>query len=127
MKSGSSIVFIASYAAYNPSEFLGAYSVSKTALVGLTKVLAKDVGAKGIRVNCVAPGIIQTAFSEALWKNEAAAERLNGLSREGVAPGVAGVLIQLFRFGMCRDSAEAIWHSHGLCRAGRFLGVRRRV
>jgi len=38
--------------------------VSKTALVGLTKVLAKDVAPRGVRVNCLAPGIIQTAFSE---------------------------------------------------------------
>jgi len=92
MVAGSSIVFIASYAAYNPSEFLGAYSVSKTALVGLTKVMAKDLGAKGIRVNCLAPGIIQTAFSEALWKNEAASERLNEipLRRFGTPADCAG-------------------------------------
>jgi len=92
MKDGSSIVFVASYAAYNPSEFLGAYSVSKTALVGLTKVLAKDVGARGIRVNCLAPGIIQTAFSEALWKNEEAKQRLNDipLRRFGTSVDCAG-------------------------------------
>ena len=42
---------------------LGAYSVSKTALLGLTKVLAQEVGHSGIRVNCIAPGVIQTKFS----------------------------------------------------------------
>jgi len=76
MVPGSSIVFVASYAAYNGSEMLGAYSVSKTALVGITKVLSKDLGPRGIRVNCLAPGIIKTAFSEALWKTDAAAERV---------------------------------------------------
>jgi dehydrogenase/reductase SDR family protein 4 len=42
---------------------LGAYSVSKTALLGLTKVLAQEVGHTGIRVNCISPGVIQTKFS----------------------------------------------------------------
>jgi len=106
MKAGvGSIVFVASYAAYNPSEYLGAYSVSKTALVGLTKVLAKDVGPKGIRVNCLAPGIIQTAFSEALWKNEAATERLNEipLRRFGVPTDCAGPVAFL-----CSDDASYV-------------------
>jgi len=68
IKSNGSIVFIASYAAYNPNNYLGAYSVSKTALLGLTKVLAKELAEKSIRVNCLAPGVIETSFSEALWK-----------------------------------------------------------
>lgn len=42
---------------------LGPYSVSKTALFGLTKVLSQELGPDGIRVNCIAPGIIKTNFS----------------------------------------------------------------
>lgn len=42
---------------------LGAYSVSKTALLGLTKIMALDLVENNIRVNCVAPGIIQTKFA----------------------------------------------------------------
>ena len=45
---------------------LGAYSVSKTALLGLTKAMAKECGPMKIRVNCVAPGIIKTKFSQAV-------------------------------------------------------------
>ena len=43
---------------------LGVYSVSKTALLGLTKAVAKDLAPEKIRVNCVAPGLVTTRFSE---------------------------------------------------------------
>lgn len=36
------------------------YAVSKTALLGLTKALAEELGPDGIRVNCLAPGIVPT-------------------------------------------------------------------
>lgn len=42
------------------------YAVSKTALLGLTKGLAAELGPEGITVNCVAPGIVPTKFSAAL-------------------------------------------------------------
>jgi dehydrogenase/reductase SDR family protein 4 len=42
----------------------GAYSTSKTALIGLTKVLAEQFATMNIRVNCIAPGLIKTKFSE---------------------------------------------------------------
>ena len=45
---------------------LGPYSVSKTALLGLTKVMSAEVANDGIRVNCIAPGIIKTKFSQAV-------------------------------------------------------------
>jgi NAD(P)-dependent dehydrogenase (short-subunit alcohol dehydrogenase family) len=45
---------------------LGAYSVSKTALLGLTKAAAIDLASDNIRVNCLAPGIVETRFSSAV-------------------------------------------------------------
>lgn len=45
---------------------LGAYSVSKTALLGLTKAAAQQCAGDNITVNCVAPGIIKTKFSSAV-------------------------------------------------------------
>jgi dehydrogenase/reductase SDR family protein 4 len=40
--------------------------VSKTALLGLTKVVANDLAANNIRVNCVAPGVIKTKFASSV-------------------------------------------------------------
>ncbi len=47
---------------------LGVYSVTKAAVIMLTKVMAKEWGQYKIRVNAIAPGIIKTRLSEALWK-----------------------------------------------------------
>ena len=61
---GSSIVYVSSVGGYNPGPPLGLYGVSKTALLGLTKLLAKELGPAGIRVNCLAPGVVRTRFSK---------------------------------------------------------------
>ena len=53
---GGNIVFVSSFTAFSPVAPLGMYAVSKTALVGLTKALAAELGPDGIRVNCIAPG-----------------------------------------------------------------------
>lgn len=69
-RGGGSIINISSVAGDTPDPGLGIYSVSKAALNMLTKVQAKEWGADGIRVNSIAPGLIKTKFSEALWSNE---------------------------------------------------------
>ncbi|XP_076016654.1 dehydrogenase/reductase SDR family member 4 [Genypterus blacodes] len=69
-RGGGSVVFVSSVAGYQPMQALGPYSVSKTALLGLTRALAPELGQSNIRVNCVAPGIIKTRFSSALWQSE---------------------------------------------------------
>jgi NAD(P)-dependent dehydrogenase (short-subunit alcohol dehydrogenase family) len=67
-RSGS-ILLMASVAGLEPMPGLGAYSVSKTALLGLTKALATELGPHGIRVNALAPGLIETRFSAALFQD----------------------------------------------------------
>merc|ERR1719192_41865 len=76
MPTGSSICFIASIGAFEPFPLIGVYSISKTALLGLTKCLANELAPKGIRVNCLAPGVIKTNFSKMIWSKKGG-ERLN--------------------------------------------------
>ena len=45
---------------------MGAYALSKTALLGLTKLMAMELGPRGVRVNCICPGLIETNFGAAV-------------------------------------------------------------
>jgi len=67
---GGSIINIASVEGIHPGFRLGLYSVTKSALIMLTKNQAKEWGRHGIRSNVVCPGLIKTKFSEALWSDE---------------------------------------------------------
>ncbi len=69
-RGGGSVINISSIEGITPGTGLGLYSVSKAALIALTKVLAKEWGAGLVRVNVICPGLIQTKFSEALTANE---------------------------------------------------------
>ncbi len=68
--SGASVINISSIGGISPEKGLGIYSVSKAALISLTKVYAKEWGEADIRINAICPGLIQTKFSQALWTNE---------------------------------------------------------
>jgi dehydrogenase/reductase SDR family member 4 len=68
--SSASVINISSIGGISPEQGLGIYSVSKAALISLTKVYAKEWGDHKIRVNAICPGLIQTKFSEALWSND---------------------------------------------------------
>jgi dehydrogenase/reductase SDR family member 4 len=69
-RGGGSIINISSIGGLTPEAMLGIYSVSKAALISLTKVMAKEWGQEGIRANVICPGLIKTKFSEALWRDE---------------------------------------------------------
>jgi NAD(P)-dependent dehydrogenase (short-subunit alcohol dehydrogenase family) len=95
---GGAIVNVSSIGGIAASDVIGGYSVSKAALIMLTQVQAKTWGADGIRVNCVAPGLIQTEFSTALWANEQIRthmERGAALHRIGQPDEIAGAVVYL--------------------------------
>ena len=67
---GGKIINVASIVGLNPGQYQGIYSVTKAAVISLTKTLAIELGSNNIQVNAIAPGLIQTKFAKALWENE---------------------------------------------------------
>lgn len=67
---GGAVINISSVGGISPEPGLGIYSVSKAALLMLTKSMAHEWGANNIRVNAICPGLIKTKFSQAIWDNE---------------------------------------------------------
>jgi NAD(P)-dependent dehydrogenase (short-subunit alcohol dehydrogenase family) len=93
-----SLIFVSSIAGIDPIPGLGAYSVSKAGLFGLTKVLAKELGPAGVRVNALAPGLIETRFSAALFQDAATYEKIIGatpLGRHGQPTDLVGAAVFL--------------------------------
>ncbi|MDF9811543.1 SDR family oxidoreductase [Streptomyces sp. SPB162] len=66
-ENGGAIVNIASVAGLAPSPFIGAYGISKAAMVNLTLQLASEM-APGVRVNAIAPAVVKTKFAAALYE-----------------------------------------------------------
>jgi dehydrogenase/reductase SDR family protein 4 len=68
---GGYILNISSVGGLSPDRGLGVYCISKAAINMLTRALALELGEYNIRVNALAPGVVQTYFSQALWSNQA--------------------------------------------------------
>jgi NAD(P)-dependent dehydrogenase (short-subunit alcohol dehydrogenase family) len=73
-RASGSIINIASIAGLRPQLHSLLYSMTKAALIMMTKSYALELGSKGVRVNAIAPGLIQTTLSEHYWKDEAKRE-----------------------------------------------------
>ncbi|HZS31892.1 MAG TPA: SDR family oxidoreductase [Methylomirabilota bacterium] len=100
------ILNVASTAGLRASPGLGAYSVSKAAVIMLTRVLARELAPQGIRVNAVAPALIETRLSEALWKNPETLARYlasTPMGRTGQPEEVAEAVVYL-----CSDGASYV-------------------
>ena len=67
---GGSIVNTASINALQPGPMQGIYSITKAAVVNMTKAFAKECGGLGIRVNALLPGLTKTQFAGALFSNQ---------------------------------------------------------
>lgn len=95
---GGSIINTASTGGLRPGANEGIYSVTKAGLIMLTRVMAKEWGQYGIRANALAPGVIKTRLSEALWKEPALGEavvRRTPMGRLGEIEDVAGIVVYL--------------------------------
>ncbi|XP_025248393.1 dehydrogenase/reductase SDR family member 4-like [Theropithecus gelada] len=91
-RGGGSVVIVASIAAFSPFPGLSPYSVSKTALLGLTKTLAIELAPRNIRVNCLAPGLIKTSFSRMDKEKEERMKEILQIRRLGEPEDCAGIV-----------------------------------
>ena len=94
---GGCIINTASIGGLRAGE-LGVYSVTKAAVIMLTQVMAKEWGQYHIRVNAIAPGIIKTRLSEALWKDPAVNDKAVAqipMMRLGEPEEIAGTVVFL--------------------------------
>lgn len=92
-KGNGSIVFMSSVSAIKGNSGQTAYAASKAAMMGLTLSLAREVGRFGIRVNCLAPGLIEGEMVQAIPEAKLKAMRQN---------------IPLRRLGRTQDVARAV-------------------
>jgi gluconate 5-dehydrogenase len=76
---GGKVVFIGSLMSLLGLPYLAVYAMSKSALAGLTRVLAAEWGPHNIQVNCIAPGFILTDLNRDMWQAPEMAQWLSGV------------------------------------------------
>ena len=95
---GGSIINLASIAGLRPQDGGLVYSFTKAGLIMMTRVWAVEFGRHGIRVNNIAPGLIQTDFSSYFWTNEEHVSKLRAtqpIPRVGRPDEIAGLALYL--------------------------------
>ena len=93
-----SIIIVSSVGGLTSSTMIGAYNISKAADFQLARNLAAEFGPSGVRVNCIAPGLVKTDFARALWENPEtlkAVTRGTPLKRIGEPHEIAGAAVYL--------------------------------
>ncbi len=93
-----SIIIVSSIGGNQGSATLAAYGISKAADFSLAKNLAIEWGPRGIRANCIAPGLIKTDFSRALWENPKLLKNVEEgtpVRRIGMPDDIGGVAVFL--------------------------------
>jgi dehydrogenase/reductase SDR family protein 4 len=97
-KGGASFTLVGSIGGLLANTVIGAYGISKAAGHHLVRNLAAEWGAKNVRVNAIAPGLVKTQFARALWEDEARrAERIAAtpLRRLGEPRDIGGIAVFL--------------------------------
>ena len=93
-----SVIIVSSIGGLSSSTVIGAYNISKAADFQLARNLAAEFGPSGVRVNCIAPGLVRTDFARALWENPdtlKAVTRGTPLRRIGEPHEIAGAAVFL--------------------------------
>jgi NAD(P)-dependent dehydrogenase (short-subunit alcohol dehydrogenase family) len=89
------IIIVSSIGGLQGSAVIGAYNISKAADMQLARNLAVELGGSGIRVNCVAPGVVRTDFAKALLadaEKERVVREATPLKRVGQPEDIAGAI-----------------------------------
>ncbi|MDO9338145.1 MAG: SDR family oxidoreductase [Caulobacter sp.] len=97
-RKAGSVIIVSSIGGLRGSPVIGAYNVSKAADFQLARNLAHEYGPHGIRVNCIAPGLVKTDFAKALWSNPETLRRATDpvpLRRIGEPDEIAGAAVYL--------------------------------
>ncbi|WP_328494767.1 glucose 1-dehydrogenase [Streptomyces sp. NBC_00414] len=106
---GGTVVNTASYTGLTGMAYVGAYSASKHAIVGLTRVAALELAPKGIRVNAVCPGAIDTAMSNPALLDPATADTGSAEAAQEASAAVARLyrkLVPMGRIGRAEEVAR---------------------
>ncbi len=97
-RKAGSIIIISSIGGLTSSIVIGAYNISKAADLQLARNLAAEYGPDGVRVNCIAPGLVQTDFARAIWENPETLKSMTActaLRRIGQPVEIAGAAVYL--------------------------------
>ena len=93
-----SIVIVSSIAGIRGTPTIGAYGISKAADMALARNMAHELGPSGVRINCIAPGLVKTDFARALWEDPDRERETSArvpLRRIGVPHEIAGAVVYL--------------------------------
>jgi len=114
---GGSIVNTASVNGLQPGMMQGIYSISKAAVINMTKAFAKECAPMGIRCNALLPGLTKTKFAGALFNNEAmhkAAMQMIPMHRHAEPDEMAGTVLYLASDASSYTTGESIVVDGGL-------------
>jgi NAD(P)-dependent dehydrogenase (short-subunit alcohol dehydrogenase family) len=93
-----SLINIASIAGLRAAPFQGVYGMTKAAVLSMTQTLAQELGASGIRVNAIAPGLVETKFAAAIVSDDSLRQRVvdrTALGRHAQPDEIAGAAVFL--------------------------------